>query len=267
MKIDLIFEKLWKQYTQLNPQAEKIHALLKARGETVLNDHVAFRTYNLAEVGIEKLAKVFKKNGYIPKGEYHFEEKKLYAIHMEHENKILPKVFISELLVNKFSNEAQKIIKDLVQQVSKSQIEQDDFCMSGRLWKTTHKTYESLLKESEYAAWMSAFGFCANHFTVNVNNLKTFPTLADLNSFLKQNGFPLNASGGEIKGSKDVFLEQSSTLAGKTAVSFEDGTFEIPTCYYEFAKRYPLANGELYQGFVEKSADKIFESTDRKLQM
>ncbi len=267
MKIELVFEKLWKQYIQLNPQAEKIHALLKQRGETVLNDHVAFRTYNLPQVGIEKIAKIFKKNGYVPKGEYHFEEKKLYAIHMEHENTQLPKVFISELLVEKFPSDIQKTIKDLVQQISNTKIDQDDFCMSGRPWKTTHKTYESLLKVSEYAAWMSAFGFCANHFTINVNNLKTFPTLESLNSFLKQNGFPLNTSGGEIKGSQEVYLEQSSTLAGKTTVSFEDGTFEIPTCYYEFAKRYVLPNGELYRGFVEKSADKIFESTDRKHQM
>ncbi len=31
----------------------------------------------------------------------------------------------------------------------------------------------------------------------------------------------------------------------------------------EFAHRYPLPNGNLFQGFVAKSADKIFESTNR----
>ncbi|MDF5295491.1 DUF1338 domain-containing protein, partial [Vibrio parahaemolyticus] len=30
----------------------------------------------------------------------------------------------------------------------------------------------------------------------------------------------------------------------------------------EFAKRYPMANGELYPCFVAASADKIFESTN-----
>ena len=34
--------------------------------------------------------------------------------------------------------------------------------------------------------------------------------------------------------------------------------------YYELAKRYPLPSGELFQGFVPASADKIFESTDAK---
>jgi hypothetical protein len=42
-----------------------------------------------------------------------------------------------------------------------------------------------------------------------------------------------------------------------------EGLKEIPGCYYEFAKRYPDADGKLYSGFIAKSADKIFESTDR----
>ncbi len=32
----------------------------------------------------------------------------------------------------------------------------------------------------------------------------------------------------------------------------------------EFARRYPAADGRLYSGFVAKSADKIFESTDKR---
>ena len=64
-----------------------------------------------------------------------------------------------------------------------------------------------------------------------------------------------------MKGSKEVCLEQSSTLANNIEVEFEDGKLTIPACYYEFAKRYPMKNGELYQGFVAASADKIFEST------
>ncbi|MEJ2595547.1 MAG: DUF1338 domain-containing protein, partial [bacterium] len=40
------------------------------------------------------------------------------------------------------------------------------------------------------------------------------------------------------------------------------GIFSIPSCYYEFARRYPDASGKLYGGFIAKSADKIFEITD-----
>lgn len=109
-----------------------------------------------------------------------------------------------------------------------------------------------------------AFGFRANHFTVFINNLKKFSEVSQVNTFLKENGFRLNSSGGEIKGSKDELLEQSSTMSGLAEVNFKDGKREIPSCYYEFAKRYPDNSGKLYQGFVAKSADKIFESTNTK---
>ena len=79
---------------------------------------------------------------------------------------------------------------------------------------------------------------------------------------MKAGGFTLNSVGGEIKGSAEVKLEQSSTMADHADVAFSDKTMTIPSCFYEFALRYPLANGELYTGFVAASADKIFESTN-----
>ncbi len=53
-------------------------------------------------------------------------------------------------------------------------------------------------------------------------------------------------------------------MADKVPVTFIEGTEIIPGGFYEFAKRYPMGNGELYTGFVAASADKIFESTDSK---
>jgi hypothetical protein len=72
----------------------------------------------------------------------------------------------------------------------------------------------------------------------------------------------MNTSGGEIKGSPEQLLEQSSVLADTQELEFREGTHTVTTCYYEFAKRYPMENGELYNGFIAASADKIFESTD-----
>lgn len=262
MTLENLYENLWAQYTELTTQAKSIRNLLESKGEVVLNDHVAFRTYNHPRLGIKSLSKVFEKQGYVERGQYIFEEKKLNAIHLEHPDENQPKIFISELLVEKFSPGVQEIINGICESIPQNQIESDDFCFSGRPWNLDYKTYEELLKSSEYAAWLSAFGFCANHFTVNVNALKSWDKLEDLNVFLKSNGYKLNASGGEIKGDPTVYLEQSSTLAGTANVRFNDGNKSIPSCYYEFAKRYPLQNGKLYQGFVEKSADKIFESTD-----
>ena len=113
---------------------------------------------------------------------------------------------------------------------------------------------------------MYIYGFRANHFTINVNALKNFEKLEELNTFLEENGWKLNASGGKIKGTPEQFLEQSSTLADLYTITFEEGSIEIPSCYYEFALRYAMPDGNLYQGFVASSADKIFESTDVKLQ-
>jgi hypothetical protein len=87
--------------------------------------------------------------------------------------------------------------------------------------------------------------------------------LEKINDRLKSEGWKMNQSGGEIKGSKEQLLEQSSIMADKIDVVFEDGTYQIPACYYEFTKRYPDKEGNLFSGFITKSADKIFESTNQ----
>lgn len=261
--LDTLFTRLWKDYSTITPQAQQIFNLFEAEGNQVLNDHVAFRTFNDPKIGVDALAKIFLKLGYIEKGDYHFEQKKLYAKHFEHPNTELPKVFISELLVEKLSAKAQEIIKGLIEQLPEGYENEDDLCTSGRPWNLSLEDYEFLSAESEYASWMSAWGFRANHFTVFINHLSSFKDVFEVNSFLKEKGFKLNDSGGEVKGDPSVFLEQSSTLASQQTVHFLDAQKEIPSCYYEFALRYPLASGDLYQGFVASSADKIFESTDR----
>jgi hypothetical protein len=119
-----------------------------------------------------------------------------------------------------------------------------------------------LRDESEYAAWLYLFGFRANHFTVSINYLEKFSGIIEVNEFLKSQGFPMNDSGGEVKGSPEQLLEQSSTLADQLEVAFQEGTYRVPSCYYEFATRYKDANGKLFSGFIAGSADKIFESTD-----
>ncbi len=258
-----IFEKLWTDYTDLNPEAHKIFRLLSDQHETVLNDHVAFRTFNLPKIGISVLAKPFLDLGYTEKKDYIFKEKKLFAKHFEHSDLNLPKVFISELELEKTSPGLQQIIKTYFETFDYSVTTKADFLYSGAPWKKSFKNYEELYKESEYAAWVYAYGFRANHFTVNVNQLKKFNDLPKLNNFIKTNGFQLNQSGGEIKGTPGEMLEQSSTMAKEVEIIFEDGKHKIPACYYEFAKRYPGQDGKLYQGFIAKSADKIFESTNK----
>ena len=97
---------------------------------------------------------------------------------------------------------------------------------------------------------------------MSIDYLKKFEGVAEVNTFLKENGYQLNSSGGEIKGTPEQLLEQSSILADHVEVQFSEGLETIPGCYYEFARRYPDANGNLFSGFIAGSADKIFESTN-----
>jgi hypothetical protein len=263
--METIFEQLWEDYTQLNSQALRIYGLLQGRGENIVNDHIALRTFQHPKVGIDVLAKPFLLLGYEAKDDYQFTDKKLYAKHYEHPQPNLPKIFISELKIKDFSTPLQRSTEHFLDHVAEDAPGTLAFLHSGTHWPAiTYDLYQRLRQESEYAAWMAAFGFRPNHFTVLVNALNSFQSLQDLNQFIKQQGFTLNSAGGEIKGSSKVWLEQSSTMAAPKGVSFADKDQEIPGCYYEFAYRHPLPSGELYQGFVAQSADKIFESTDNK---
>ncbi|WP_299439508.1 DUF1338 domain-containing protein [uncultured Aquimarina sp.] len=268
MNSTLFFEELWKQYASKTPSAYKVNSLLEREGETIFNDHIAIRTFDDPRTDIEVIARPFIAMGYKEMGEYHFEAKKLYAKHYEHiDNPNAPKIFISQLLTHHFSDELQTTIKEILDNCDHNVFHEDDLILKGRIWGTpSYKTYKALQEESEYAAWMYVNGFCSNHFTINVNKLEGFTNLNDLNDFLKNNGFSMNSSGGEIKGAPSQLLEQSSILADVIKVEFEEGIKEVTSCYYEFAYRYKEENGHLFTGFIANSADKIFESTDMKLQ-
>ncbi len=259
--VDTLFQHLWDDYVAITPSASKVHQLLGG-GSEIINDHIALRTFNHPKVNVEKLAAHFLALGYEEKGQYDFEQKKLKAKHYEHPDDTKPKVFISELLVEAFSPQLQAIVQRMVDSVDESAVTADNFLYSGTHWSVSSDEYALLLEESEYAAWMSAWGYRANHFTVSVNYLDGYPSLEAVNEALKQAGFILNTSGGEIKGGKEVCLAQSSTMADKIDVNFSDKTTTVPSCFYEFAERFALPNGKLYKGFVAASADKIFESTN-----
>jgi hypothetical protein len=267
--IDTLFANLWQDYLAITPSAHKIHQLLgeheNAGQKDLVNDHIALRTFNIEKVALDKLAAHFLNLGYQEKGQYDFVQKKLRAKHFEHADTTKPKVFISELLVEQLSESAQNIINEMVENIADDATTHSEFLYSGTHWQVSSEQYDELLAESEYAAWVSAWGFRANHFTVSLNHMAHFQLLADVNSKLKASGFVLNSAGGEIKGGQDVHLAQSSTMADKIEVQFSDGKRVIPSCFYEFSQRYKMTCGNLYQGFVASSADKIFESTNNSV--
>ena len=261
MTLDEFLNKLWQGYTQIAPSALKIRELLEARGETWVNDHIAFRTYNKAPIGLDALEPHLLSFGYERYEPYNFEEKKLRAFGYLHPDKKYPRVFLSELETHKLSDKANELIDKLVAQVDAEKIKDPSCMFAGPLWDIpSEDTYRELLDESEYAGWVAVNGLCANHFTVSVNGLKDLPDLDALMSFLEENGYEMNLAGGRIKGTPEVNLMQGSTIADKSKVTPPGGQpYEITTCYTEFAQRF-----NDFDGFVPKSADKIFESTNVK---
>ena len=264
MLVERIFNRLWTGYTAQNPQARKIYDLFITEGENVVNDHIALRTFNDVRININVLAKPFINEGFVQKGEYTFPDKHLSARHYEHPDfKDLPRVFISQLETDSFSPFLIDIVNSAIDKIPGSVLLSDELIFSGLQWgPISFHIYEQLLKESEYAAWMYVHGFRANHFTVSINYLNKHNTIEKVNQLLKDNNFKLNDSGGEIKGTPSELLEQSSTISELIKISFIEGVYEIPACYYEFARRYPMQDGELFSGFIASSADKIFESTN-----
>ncbi|WP_163934788.1 DUF1338 domain-containing protein [Paraferrimonas sp. SM1919] len=256
-----LFEALKHDFYQQMPSAEAIEHLFQAHGP-IVNDHIALRTFDLAKVNMMQLARHFIAGGYQVKGEYQFEQRKLNAIHLEHISGNLPKVFISELQIESFSAGFQNLIRELVAEVDEQQVLAENFPYSGRLWDLSYDEYLRLKQESEYGAWVAAFGYRANHFTLDINRLTSMNELQQVNQLLQDNGYQMNSDGGLIKGTAQQLLEQSATVADHVEVIFTDKTCSLPGSFYEFAKRYPMSDGTLYQGFVASSADKIFSSTN-----
>jgi len=261
-----IVNRLWADYTEQNPDVKRIHDLFRGVEGKVVNDHIALRTFDDPRVNIEVLSQPFLKAGYRRMEEYTFEQKHLNAAHFEHTgDEEAPLVFISELRVADFSDEFRQTVQQILDRIDPLRLLSDELIFDTEIFGLPSKAiYEKLLEESEYAGWLYINGFRANHFTVSINANKQLDTLEKANQFLKENGFRVNNQGGEIKGTPAELLEQSSTIASPLQVHFREGVFEVPGCYYEFARRYPDASGNLFKGFIAKSADKIFESTDRQ---
>lgn len=288
--LDQVLEGLMRRYKERVPDVPKIiHAMVDEKiigSETEIeNDHIAFRTMGVPQLGIRSLEKIFLKYGYVKRDYYHFEAKKLDAYWYSPPEDKYPRIFASELRVGDLSENARKIILRYTDTVSSDPVDQldldnaaevDHYLHTG-LWQLpTLSDYETLLDESEYAAWVIYNHYYLNHFTISVHNLpEGYNRLEQFNQFLEGEGIKLNSAGGIIKESADGKLRQSSTVAGKLLARFADGKQrEIAGSYVEFAERLILdafkdippdqiRRKHRRDGFEAGNADRIFESTYR----
>lgn len=259
------FAELWSQYIQVTPQAHSIQALFNARGEHVINDHVAFRTFDIDGFDLDRATELLDAIGYEVFDNYTFPDKHLRAnAYRVPDDSNAPKIFFSELIRSELAGEAQAIICEVTRGLE-GELTLSDLTGRYPFHKPTFDQYQALANVSEYAGWLSTMGFQANHFTVNVNALQTLGSVEKVIELLLEHQYQLNEVGGRIKGTPTDLLVQASTIADQIAFKFSDGIASvIPSCFYEFAYRLADSNGKLFQGFIPNNANAIFESTDRR---
>ena len=286
--LDVVLSGLMRRYKERVPDVQLVFSVLKnsnviSNENDIENDHIAFRTLGVKNLGIQSFEKIFLHYGYQKMDHYFFSEKKLDAYWYAPPANNYPRIFMSELRVQDLPVSAQEIIYSYTKSIVTDPVDAidlndgiavDEF-LHRPMWRTpTLEDYKSLSNESEYAAWVIYNRYYLNHFTISVHNLKNgYNQLPEFNAFLKRHHFILNNSGGEIKTSADGLLRQSSTVAKMVEAEFAEGEKKmISGSYVEFAERLILPEFSHFpkedittihrrEGFEANNADKIFEST------
>ncbi|CAK9137083.1 unnamed protein product [Ilex paraguariensis] len=202
-------------YLNRNPTAKAILELVRSVDEDqICYDHLAFRTFGVSGHGIDSTAKFFLDFGYSRREELRFPAKKLKAFwysppHVPLSNGAsgvngpLPRIFISELLVDQMSPQAQEIIRKYTEISGNGNKHAALASALGSLtWeKPSHCEFQELAGESEYAAWTLVNGYALNHVTISIHQLKSdLRNINSLNQFIEKSGFKLNSEGGVLKG-------------------------------------------------------------------
>ncbi len=289
--LDAVLDGLMSRYRDRVPAVNRILQAMESDGiasnDAIENDHIAFRTMGVEHLGIGSFEKIFLHLGYERRDAYHFASKKLDAFWYAPPQPHYPRIFISELRVGDLGWESQRIIHAYTDEVSHDPVDSlnlddarqiDAFLHSG-LWRIPRwHDYQTLMEESEYAAWVIYNRYYLNHFTISVHNLPApYNDLKAFNEYLESLGIQLNDAGGKIKTSPDGLLLQSSTVAEMVDAEFASddehvSRHRIAGSYVEFAERRVLPQfsalppSEIQRhhrrdGFEAGNADKIFEST------
>ena len=199
MNRDEFFDSLWKQYISVTPQARGIQALLRRRGEEIINDHVAFRTFDIQGFSLETVTGLVAEIGYERFDSYVFPEKHLraqvYRVPNDHD---APKIFVSELVRAELDSDSQAIIEEITSPLT-GELTLKNLAGAYLFKRPTLDQYSRLSDASEYAGWLSTMGYQANHFTVNVNRLRSLDSIDEVIDLLVTNQYRLNHVGGVKK--------------------------------------------------------------------
>ncbi|MBW4667949.1 MAG: DUF1338 domain-containing protein [Cyanomargarita calcarea GSE-NOS-MK-12-04C] len=288
--IQKLWDLLWQEYRHRVIYASIYEEMITAAGGRIANDHIAFRSLRMnvetaegiVNLGIEYLESFVNFLGYEVAGEYNFPETHLYARHYRHpqqEEFNLPKLFISELIVDDLLESTQKLIYETVSAVKPKlyfepttveNILLDGLRFFNRPWQAPKRCIvEEVNRVTQYGAWVLLHGFAVNHFTgyVNIQNTPQFPDIETTVVGLANLGVPMKA---DIEGNINCGLRQTATQAVTELVtvidekSGEEVQITWTYAYYEIAQRYMIemdGKKELFDGFLGNNAQHLFEMT------
>ncbi|RAP37750.1 DUF1338 domain-containing protein [Candidatus Marinamargulisbacteria bacterium SCGC AAA071-K20] len=290
--VDVLVGLLEKYFNRV-PDAAKIFQLIKSRGDTIFNDHIAFRAFEL-----NSLLKVFLPYDYKVKFldqekklPFNFESKKLTAVWLKHPNPDMPRIFISSCRLEEFPELASTVgpyleqKKDFIDQVDFNDTKAVIDYLHTPLWPTpTYKDYQILSASSEYLGWVFFNKYYLNHFTLSIHKLKTFDyqkvvniilnsyktckdtsklnselragykqIMISFNQFLKDNGLLMNSP----KGKELNISPDQLLLQSSTKAQLIEG---------EFSDGINIVPGSYvefaYRGLLDNVANDIVNSTD-----
>lgn len=241
-----LLDLLWDRYSAEVPYAR---TFVQLSGGSFRNDHVALRTLARPGGGIATFERVFERLGWRRAGEYTFPDTHLAAIYMSHPAR-LPRVFISELKAEELSSRARELLATLPEDPPAP--ESID-ALAGWFSAPPPPRESALLeleKESQYGAWLLAFGRKVNHFTGSVDDVEVWQRR------MREAGVPMKA---DIEGAPGTHLRQTATHAAVLPVVLHGGgTRPWPYAYFEIAQRTPD-----FDGFLGPQARALFDMTKR----
>jgi hypothetical protein len=299
---NLLWDTLWQDYYHRVEYARIYEQMIREAGFTIANDHIAFRSLGLTinrqgeeiNLGIPYLAKIVEALGYEKAGEYEFSDypsgtlrdRYLKACHYRHpeQNRFnLPKLFISELVVDALPATLAQQIKETVN--TGSFFHQPDLnkwlttespetiitqlkTVFSRPWQPPKRSLvEAVNAVSQYGAWVLLHGYAVNHFTGYINHHHTsiYSDIEKTAQALGDRGIPMK---NKIEGSLNTGLRQTATVAITEMVEVWDDLSQklsqIPWtyAYYELAERN-LVKGKLFEGFLDAQAKNLFSMTKK----
>lgn len=291
-----LYSLLWQEYSARVSYARTYEQMIVGAGGTVTNDHIAFRSLRMTvdspqgmvNLGIDYLGQVAEALGYEAASEYTFDETHLYARYYRHpqqEEFDLPKLFISELIVDELPEAIAQLMHQTVSNVnllnwqplfSTSRTDVDHLAKQlqkvfTRPWQLPRRSVvEEVNQVTQYGAWVLLHGYAVNHFTgyVNRQNTPKYPDIETTARGLANQGVPMKA---EIEGNIACGLQQTATQAVTEIVTvLDDSTgaeIQIPWtyAYYEIAQRYMVeiepGKQVLFDAFLGRNAQQLFEMT------